>query len=69
MPSKDFHYLSDADVGHLVAFLRTAPAADGVGRKRELTTLAKVLVGMGAFGDISAEVIPLTQYHQRRLAE
>ncbi|GIV54749.1 MAG: hypothetical protein KatS3mg039_1267 [Candidatus Kapaibacterium sp.] len=59
MPSKDFHYLSDADVGHLVAFLRTAPAADGVGRKRELTTLAKVLVGMGAFGDIiSAEVIP-----------
>ncbi len=59
MPSKDFYHLSDADLACLVAFVNTAPATDGVGRGKELTLLAKVLLGLGAFGEmISAEVIP-----------
>lgn len=52
MPSKEFQYLSDQDLGNIIAYLKTAPPVDKSWEGPHLTYLAKTLAGTGAFGDI-----------------
>ncbi|MGQ0604906.1 MAG: c-type cytochrome [Anaerolineales bacterium] len=59
MPSNDFYYLSDADLGSIIAYVKTFPPVDREIRPRGLTPFAKVLYAIGAFGNLLyAEVIP-----------
>jgi mono/diheme cytochrome c family protein len=52
MPSKEFQYLSDQDLGYIIAYLKTTPPVDHSWDGPHLTYLAKALAGSGAFGDI-----------------
>jgi mono/diheme cytochrome c family protein len=59
MPSNDFYYMNDADLGGLIAYLKTVPPVDNTPRPRNMTPLANILYALGAFGDLLyAEVIP-----------
>ena len=59
MPSNEFYYLNDADIGSLIAYLQTVPAVDRETRPRSLTPLAKLLYAVGAFENLLyAETIP-----------
>lgn len=58
MPSKDFHYFSDEDLGQIIAFLKTAPSVGNESSDFSITPLGRILVGVGAFGNvINAETI------------
>ncbi len=52
MPSNDFYYLSDADLGGLIAYLKTVPPVDRETRPRNLKPMAKILYALGAFGNL-----------------
>ena len=52
MPSKDFHYLSDQDLGSIIAYLETAPAVDQSWEPKQFTLLGNVLVGLGVFDNM-----------------
>jgi mono/diheme cytochrome c family protein len=52
MPSNDFYYLSDADLGSIIAYVKTAPPVDRQIRPRTFTVMAKVLIAAGAFGNL-----------------
>lgn len=52
MPAKEFQYLSDQDLGCVVAYLKTVPAVDKSWGRPQLTYLAKTMAGMGLFGDV-----------------
>lgn len=59
MPSNEFYYLSDADLGSIIAYLQTVPAVDRETRPRALTPFAKLLYAVGAFDNLLyAETIP-----------
>jgi mono/diheme cytochrome c family protein len=61
MPSNDFYFLSDADLGGVIAYMKTVPPVDREIRPRSLTAMAKILYAAGAFGDLLyAETIPHT---------
>jgi mono/diheme cytochrome c family protein len=61
MPSNDFYYLSAADLGGVIAYLKSVPPVDREIRPRGLTAFAKVLYALGAFGNLLyAEIIPHT---------
>ncbi len=49
MPSKDFHYLSDQDLGSIIAYLRTVPPVDQAWGPKQFTLMGNVLIGVGAF--------------------
>lgn len=52
MPVEDFNYLSDQDLGSIIAYLKSLPPA---GEKRpdpDFTFFAQVLAGAGAFGTL-----------------
>ena len=58
MPSKEFYYLSDNDLGSIIAYMKTVMPIDNEISKYQITMLTKVLITMGAFGKvISAEEI------------
>lgn len=52
MPASEFHYLSDTDLGNLIAYLRTVPPVDSDLGKVETTFIGRTLIAAGAFGDI-----------------
>lgn len=52
MPSNDFYYLSDADLGGVIAYLKSVPPVDRETRARNLKPFAKVLYALGAFGNL-----------------
>jgi mono/diheme cytochrome c family protein len=59
MPSKSFYYMSDADLGAVIAYLKSVPPVDKEWPDPKLAPMAVVLAGMGAFGDyLSAASIP-----------
>jgi mono/diheme cytochrome c family protein len=61
MPSKDRYYLSDADFGDIIAYLKSLPPVNKKVDDPKLTPLGKILVAAGAFGDIiSVETIDHT---------
>jgi mono/diheme cytochrome c family protein len=59
MPSGDFYHLSEEDLGAMIAYLQTVPPVDRTPRPRSFTPVAKVMYGLGAFGNLLyAETIP-----------
>ncbi|HEY9113621.1 MAG TPA: c-type cytochrome, partial [Bacteroidales bacterium] len=59
MPSADFNKLGDEDLGELIAYLKSIPPVDNqMQTVPDLTNLSKILISVGAFGDVfPAEVI------------
>jgi mono/diheme cytochrome c family protein len=58
MPAKDFYYLNDEDLGQIIAFLKTLPPVDNTSNDFSFTTMGRVLLGAGVFGDVlNAETI------------
>ncbi len=53
MPSHDFYYLSDKDLGDLIAYIRSVPPVDREASTPQLhlTFLGNVMYGAGVFGD------------------
>jgi mono/diheme cytochrome c family protein len=49
MPSKGFHYLSDQDLGSIIAYLRPVPPIDQEWSPKQFTLLGNVLIGVGVF--------------------
>ena len=65
MPSEAYWYFSDADLGALIAFLKTASPADSQLGTMKLSPLGHILLTLGTFGDIiSAEEINHTAPRQ-----
>ncbi len=58
MPSHEFYYLSDEDLGSLIAFLRTAEPTDSDLPSTTIGPLARVLYTTGEFDLLPAELIP-----------
>lgn len=58
MPSKDFKFLSDAQTGQIIVYLKALPAAGSQMELPSTTFLCNVLFQTGAFGDaLNAETI------------
>lgn len=51
MPSKDFYYLSDTDLGSLIAYLKTIPPVDQEWGPKQFTLMGNILIGVGVFDD------------------
>ncbi len=49
MPSPDYYYLSDQDLGSIIAYLRTAPPVDQGWGPKQFTVLGNMLIGAGVF--------------------
>lgn len=56
MPSEDYNRLTDADLGALVAYVRSLPPAQGSGAEVKLPLPARVLYGFGAIDDAAAKI-------------
>lgn len=56
MPSEDYSRLTDADLGALVAHLRSLPPRDGVGAAVRLPPPVRVLYGFGLIDDAAAKI-------------
>ncbi len=52
MPSNDFYYLSDKDLGGIIAYVKSVPPVDNTIREPGLTPFAKILYALGAFGNL-----------------
>jgi mono/diheme cytochrome c family protein len=52
MPAKEFQYLSDADLGAIVAYVKSTTPVDKSWPAPSLTFMAKALAGAGLFGDV-----------------
>lgn len=61
MPSEAFQYLSDEDVGALIAYLRTVPPVDKTWPPRRVGPLARVLSLIGAFPLLPARLVDHAQ--------
>lgn len=61
MPAGDFYNFSDEDLGQIIAYLKNAPPVDHETQARSTTLMGRVLISLGAFGDvINAETIDHT---------
>jgi mono/diheme cytochrome c family protein len=56
MPSEDYNRLTDADLGALVAYVRSLPPVQGSGAEVKLPLPARVLYGFGAIEDAAAKI-------------
>ncbi len=52
MPSDYFNKISDADLGGIVAYLKTIPPVDNNRTHVEINSLARLLIDLGVFGDL-----------------
>lgn len=57
MPSQEFYYLSDADLGDLIAYLKSVPPVDGPEPDSSPGPLGRVLFLAGEFPLVPAELI------------
>ena len=61
MPSKDFYYLSDEDLGQLISYLKSLPPVDNDANDYSFSFVGRALLGLGIFGDVlNAETIEHT---------
>jgi len=68
MPSEDFHNFSKNDLIALIAYLKTIPPVDHKTGNYRLTFFAKLLVSIGAFGNIiNAETIDHTKTYNEEV--
>ncbi|HYF19109.1 MAG TPA: cytochrome c [Ramlibacter sp.] len=56
MPSEDYNRWTDADLGSLVAYIRSLPPVPGTGAEIRLPVPARVLYGFGAIQDAAAKI-------------
>jgi mono/diheme cytochrome c family protein len=52
MPCEAYTHYSDADLGSVVAYLKTLPPVDRKFKKRQFTFMAQVIAGAGLFGNL-----------------
>lgn len=52
MPSSDFYYFSDSDLGNIIAYLKSLPPVDKEWPEPEFTPLGKILASAGALGSV-----------------
>jgi cytochrome c553 len=52
MPSDYFNSISDADLGAIIAYLKSLPPVDNARTKVEINLPARVLIDLGVFGDL-----------------
>ena len=57
MPAQEFYYLSDEDLGALIAYMRTIPPVDNVPPEDAVRPLGRILFLAGKFPLIPAEMI------------
>ncbi len=57
MPAHEYTHISDADLGALVAYLKTVPAVDNPTPARNFSFMAYVLAGAGQLGPTPYEMI------------
>jgi mono/diheme cytochrome c family protein len=59
MPSMNYSYLTDKDLGEIIAYMKTVPSANNELGEPELSFIGKVLLAAGGFGKsiLPAEVI------------
>jgi len=58
MPARSYWYFSDQDLGAIIAFVNAAPSVDNDLGDKNLKPMGRILLALGAFGDIlTAEVI------------
>lgn len=57
MPSQHLRFLSDEDLGAVIAFLKSLPAVNRESPVIKLTLMAKVLFALNQFGKLPAEII------------
>ena len=57
MPAQHIRYMSDADLGAVIAYLKSVPPVDRQSPDMKLTPIAKVLFALGQFGKLPAEII------------
>lgn len=50
MPASDFRYFSDADLGDIIAYVKSIPPVDKETREPHFNLLGKALIGAGVFG-------------------
>jgi len=66
MPSEAFYYLSNEDLGAIIAYLKQVPPVDKEWPKPEVRFIGRLLVGLGLFGNVSAaEVIDHSASHPK----
>jgi mono/diheme cytochrome c family protein len=54
MPAKAFWYFSDQDLAAILAYLKSAPAVDNNLGEKNAKPMGRILLALGAFGDILA---------------
>lgn len=52
MPSADFYYLSDADLGAVIAYVKSVPAVDNEVADKSFSVPARILMGAGALNGL-----------------
>ena len=52
MPCNSYSYMSDQDLGCLIAFINTLPPVNNTFEKRKFNFTAQVMAGAGLFGDL-----------------
>jgi len=52
MPSGNFYFFSNEDLGQIIAYLKTAPPIDHSASDRSTTFLGRALLTLGLFGDL-----------------
>jgi len=61
MPSGSFYYLSDEDLGSIIAYITSASAEDNDLGEKELSPMARIMLVAGVFGNVlQAETIDHT---------
>lgn len=69
MPSQAFAGLSQADMGALIAYLKTAPPVDSSLPVRSIEPLGRVMIGVGALPPFAVESIDHTRAAPAAVAE
>jgi len=62
MPSQMFQRLTDEDLGNVIAFVRSAPEVEGVGREVTLGPLGRIGIVTGKFKPLASTIQP-SQVH------
>lgn len=61
MPAPMFSHLSDADLGDIIAFVRSAPTSDGPMRKVQIRSLGRLGIVIGKFKPLATQVAPTSE--------
>lgn len=58
MPSSDFYYFSDEDLGQIIAYIKTVPSVDRESQELQLGLVGKIMAGLRMLDIFTAENIP-----------